>query len=99
MLEILKEEVISICCEGHDIGRYGKLAWICIATQSYIYLLDVAKLTLNVCLQNGLRTVLTDRNVVKVVNDSRQFQDYLWHHSKLSISNVFDVQVSHPVQC
>lgn len=91
---ICKEMVISLGMAGLQLGRSGTLVWLSIATSSVIFHFDVAKIGSSEMMKGGLRTVLQDSKVVKVVHDCRPMEDLLHHQLNLNLSNVFDTQVS-----
>lgn len=91
---ICKEMVISLGMAGLQLGRSGTLVWLSIATSSVIFHFDVAKIGSSEVMKGGLRTVLQDSKVVKVVHDCRPMEDLLHHQLNLNLSNVFDTQVA-----
>lgn len=91
---ICKETVISVGMKGPSIGRGGTLAWVSVATSTMIFLLDVAKMGPGDALKEGLGDILQDGNIMKVVHDCRPMEDLLYHQFGVTLTNVFDTQVS-----
>ncbi|XP_025024401.1 piRNA biogenesis protein EXD1 isoform X1 [Python bivittatus] len=97
MMHIKKQSVCSIAAEGVNLCRYGKLAWLQIATKSQVFLFDIFLLGARV-FKNGLQMILEDQNILKVIHDCRWLSDCLSHQYGIVLSNVFDTQVADVLQ-
>ncbi|XP_067847262.1 piRNA biogenesis protein EXD1 isoform X2 [Heptranchias perlo] len=68
-----------------------------IATQDQIYLFDIFLLGA-VAFKNGLKMVLEDSNILKVIHDCRLLSDCLYHQYRVDLTNIFDTQVADVLQ-
>ncbi|XP_059808883.1 piRNA biogenesis protein EXD1 isoform X3 [Hypanus sabinus] len=68
-----------------------------ISTNDRIYLFDIFLLGA-AAFKNGLKIVLEDINVLKVIHDSRLLSDCLYHQYRVDLTNVFDTQVADVLQ-
>ncbi|XP_064642150.1 piRNA biogenesis protein EXD1-like [Lineus longissimus] len=89
---INREELIAVDCEGVNLGRDGSLTVVAIGTRTDTFLFDVLKLGARV-FDRGLREILEDVNTVKLMFDCRGDSDALWHHNKVRLANVMDIQL------
>ncbi|XP_068132447.1 piRNA biogenesis protein EXD1-like [Hyperolius riggenbachi] len=87
------QPAIGIAAAGTNVCRHGKLCWLQVASKSHVYLFDITILGPTV-FQRGLKTVLEDENVIKVIHDCRGLSDCLYHQYGVALSNVFDTQVA-----
>ncbi|XP_067847263.1 piRNA biogenesis protein EXD1 isoform X3 [Heptranchias perlo] len=97
IFHIKQQSVIGVAVEGVDVCRFGKLCWIQIATQDQIYLFDIFLLGA-VAFKNGLKMVLEDSNILKVIHDCRLLSDCLYHQYRVDLTNIFDTQVADVLQ-
>uniref|UniRef100_A0A8D0CB09 Exonuclease 3'-5' domain containing 1 n=1 Tax=Salvator merianae TaxID=96440 RepID=A0A8D0CB09_SALMN len=93
IMHIKKQKVCAIAAEGVNLCRYGKLSWLQVATKTHIFLFDIFLLGAQV-FKNGLRMILEDKNILKVIHDCRWLSDCLAHQYGTVLSNVFDTQVA-----
>ncbi|XP_078419119.1 piRNA biogenesis protein EXD1 isoform X1 [Cetorhinus maximus] len=93
IFHIKQQSVIGVAVEGIDICRFGKLCLIQIATEDQIYLFDIFLLG-PVAFKNGLKMILEDSNILKVIHDCRLVSDCLYHQYRVELANVFDTQVA-----
>ncbi|XP_063281834.1 piRNA biogenesis protein EXD1-like [Pelobates fuscus] len=93
MLHIQSQNVLGVSSAGFNMCRDGKLCWLQVATKSQVYLFDIFTLGPSV-FKNGLKMVLEDRGIVKVIHDCRGLSDCLAHQYGIGLSNVFDTQVA-----
>ncbi|XP_073470989.1 piRNA biogenesis protein EXD1-like [Aquarana catesbeiana] len=84
---------IGLSAAGSNLCRHESLCWLQVASKSHVYMFDIATLGLNV-FKCGLKGVLEDENIVKVIHDCRGLSDCLYHKYGVEISNVFDTQVA-----
>ncbi|OXB61157.1 hypothetical protein ASZ78_008441 [Callipepla squamata] len=92
VLHLKQQHVISVIGEGVNLCRHGKLSWLQIATKSRVFLFDIFCLG-PPAFRNGLRMVLEDKNILKVMHDCRWISDCLFHQYGVLLVNVFDTQV------
>ncbi|XP_036698879.1 piRNA biogenesis protein EXD1 isoform X2 [Balaenoptera musculus] len=97
MLHIKKQSVLSVAAEGANVCRHGKLCWLQVATNSRVYLFDIFLLGSR-AFSNGLRMVLEDKRILKVIHDCRWLSDCLLHQYGILLNNVFDTQVADVLQ-
>jgi len=96
--EILDHKMIAVDCEGVNLGRSGKLTLIQVATAEKSYLFD-SLVGGKEIFDHGLRQVLEDKNVMKVMHDCRLDSDALFHEFNVKLNNVFDTQVAFAMVC
>ncbi|XP_040191275.1 piRNA biogenesis protein EXD1-like isoform X2 [Rana temporaria] len=84
---------IGLAAAGSNLCRHESLCWLQVASKSHVYMFDIATLGLNV-FKCGLKGVLEDENIVKVIHDCRGLSDCLYHKYGVEVSNVFDTQVA-----
>ncbi|XP_077321045.1 piRNA biogenesis protein EXD1 [Lithobates pipiens] len=92
ILHLKSQKVISLGAAGLDLGRYGKLCWLQVATRKQVYLFDILTMGPGV-FKNGLQVVLEDKGILKVIHDGRWLVDILSHQYSVILNNVFDTQV------
>ncbi|XP_042720433.1 piRNA biogenesis protein EXD1 isoform X1 [Lagopus leucura] len=97
VLHLKQQGVISVVGEGVTLCRNGKLSWLQMATKSHIFLFDIFLLGPQ-AFRNGLRTVLEDKNILKVMHDCRWISNCLFHQYNVLLDNVFDTQVADVLQ-
>jgi len=87
------EKIIAVDCEGVNLGREGRLCLVQVATSHKVYLFDIIEGGA-VLFDSGLRQILEDPNMRKVIHDCRLDSDALFHEYQVSLKNVFDTQVA-----
>ncbi|XP_062887405.1 piRNA biogenesis protein EXD1 [Mobula hypostoma] len=97
IFQIKQQNVIGVAVKGINVCRFGKLFWMQISTNDRIYLFDIFLLGA-AAFKNGLKIVLEDVNVLKVIHDSRLLSDCLYHQYRVDLTNVFDTQVADVLQ-
>ncbi|XP_059808865.1 piRNA biogenesis protein EXD1 isoform X1 [Hypanus sabinus] len=97
IFHIKQQNVIGVAVKGINVCRFGKLFWMQISTNDRIYLFDIFLLGA-AAFKNGLKIVLEDINVLKVIHDSRLLSDCLYHQYRVDLTNVFDTQVADVLQ-
>ncbi|XP_077334574.1 piRNA biogenesis protein EXD1-like [Lithobates pipiens] len=90
---LLCQPDIGLSAAGSNLCRHGSLCWLQVASKSHVYMFDIATLGQNV-FKSGLKGVLEDENIVKVIHDCRGLSDCLYHKYGVEITNVFDTQVA-----
>ncbi|XP_004712813.2 piRNA biogenesis protein EXD1 [Echinops telfairi] len=97
ILHFKKQSVLSVAVEGANVCRHGKLCWLQVATKSRVYLFDIFLLGSR-AFNNGLKMVLEDKRILKVIHDCRWLSDCLSHQYGILLNNVFDTQVADVLQ-
>lgn len=92
-------EKLKICTEiamwgfGSSMGRHGKIEVFAVATNTNIYLFDVRLSKGNRAFEMGLKEILENEDILKIVHNSKTLADCLFHGNKVSLQNVFDTQL------
>ncbi|XP_052777939.1 piRNA biogenesis protein EXD1-like [Mya arenaria] len=89
---VSKENIIALDCEGDNLSRKGKMQLLSIATRDYAYALDIQKLKL-LPFVSGLKEVLEDKNVMKLMFDCREDADALFNQFHVKLDGVLDIQL------
>lgn len=97
MLHIKKQTVLSVAMAGANVCRHGKLCWLQVASNSQVYLFDIFLLGRR-AFNNGLKMILEDKRILKVIHDCRWLSDCLSHQYGIMLNNVFDTQVADVLQ-
>lgn len=84
---------VAVDCEGTQLGRFGRLSLVQLATEEEIFLVDVEQGGTQVV--EPLVTLLESREVAKVFHDCREDSALLHHQFGASMAAVFDTQVGH----
>jgi len=90
--EISAHKVIAVDCEGVNLGREGRLCLVQIATANKSYLFDVVEGGKDL-FQHGLRKLLEDSSIMKVMHDCRLDSDALFHEHQVTLQCVYDTQI------
>lgn len=85
---------IAVDCEGAQLGRFGHLSLVQLATDQEVFLLDVLS-SLDVV--QPLLPLFETQEIVKVFHDCREDASLLFHQHKAPLVSVFDTQVGHAV--
>lgn len=96
-IELINESVgkypfLALDCEGESLSRKGKLYLMSVATRTRAYLIDV-KVLKTMPFEKGLRDILEDANVKKLVFDCREDSDALYHQYNVKLDGVLDMQL------
>lgn len=93
--EIRAADTIGIVAIGSHSNkvRYARISFFVISTRNKVYLFDII-FTPDHFWDMGLRSILEDKNVQKVVYDGKTVADLLLNRYKIKIANVFDVMVA-----
>ncbi|KAF8778735.1 piRNA biogenesis protein EXD1 like protein [Argiope bruennichi] len=90
---IKEQAAIGVSLEGIRINRSGILTWLCISTPCCNFLFDILALGEQV-FQKGLKSILEDAKIQKILHDCRLASDCLYHKYNVCLVNVFDTQVA-----
>ena len=80
---------VGVSCEGGLLGRASPLALLLLATKEDVFMFDVQMMGED-CWQYGLRTVLQEPQLLKILHDCRQLSDCLWHKHNVRLAGVYD---------
>ncbi|XP_052776794.1 uncharacterized protein LOC128214392 [Mya arenaria] len=83
---------LALDCEGESLSRDGKMQLLTIATRGKSYILDIQKLKA-LPFERGLRALLEDKNVMKLMFDCRGDADALFHQFHVKLDGVLDIQL------
>ncbi|CAG2234694.1 EGL [Mytilus edulis] len=86
------DKTIAFDCEGVDLSRFGSVTMVNIGTRDIIYLIDVLKIGDSV-FDDGLRSILENNAIEKLMFDCREDADALFHLHKVNLDGVLDVQL------
>lgn len=85
--------VISVDCEGINLGLRGELTLVEIGTiRGEAFIFDVLQCP-NIVTEGGLKALLENENVIKIIHDCRNDSVNLFVQFKVLLRNVFDTQV------
>lgn len=84
---------IAIWGFGSSMGRHGKIEVFAVATNTNIYLFDVRLSKGNRAFEMGLKEILENEDILKIVHNSKTLADCLFHGNKVCLENVFDTQL------
>ncbi|XP_033760530.1 piRNA biogenesis protein EXD1-like [Pecten maximus] len=90
--EIKSQKLVAVDCEGVNLSRKGELTILTIATKTKVFIFDVFKLGQSV-FDSGLREILENKSIEKLMFDCRQDSDSLWHQFKVKLTGVLDLQL------
>lgn len=85
--------VISLECEGINIGSKGDISLISMATiggDAFIFDVTICPDMIN---EGGLKTILEHENIIKIMHDCRNDSVNLYQQFGILLKNVFDTQV------
>jgi len=78
--------------EGVNLGRHGTITVITIATRDIVYIFDILKLG-PIAFDLGLKSLLEDPWMEKLMFDCRHDADALWHLYGVFLDGVLDLQL------
>lgn len=90
LVYLLASRTLALDVEGIDLGRFGAVSLVQLATRARTYVFDVLGRTPADPLVQFLRARLEDANTVKVVHDCRMDSDALRHCLGIELRNVHD---------
>lgn len=89
-----QQVVISLDCEGVNIGAKGTITLIQVGTsRGEAFIFDIQECP-EIIAEGGLKSILEDENIIKVIHDCRNDSVNLWLQFGILLRNVFDTQVS-----
>jgi exonuclease 3'-5' domain-containing protein 1 len=89
---IQKGETIAVDCEGVELSRFGSVTLVNIAVRGQVYLIDILKIG-SAAYDRGLRSILEDKSIKKLMFDCREDADALKHLYNVRLDGVLDVQL------
>ncbi|XP_063447956.1 piRNA biogenesis protein EXD1-like [Mytilus trossulus] len=89
---IKNKQMIAVDCEGVNLSRFSSITLINIGTRDMVYLIDILKIG-NSVFDDGLRSILEDSGIEKLMFDCREDADALLHIHKVKLNGVLDVQI------
>ncbi|XP_063447946.1 piRNA biogenesis protein EXD1-like [Mytilus trossulus] len=90
--KIKDDNTIALDCEGVDLSRFGCVTMFNVGTKDMVYLIDVLKIGDSV-FDDGLRSILENNTIEKLMFDCRENADALFHLHKVNLDGVLDVQL------
>ena len=88
---------IYVDCEGKNLGcPGGKLGLVQVGVEDDIYIIDVIKYKEAL---PGLKKILEDKRLIKVMWDGRKDFSELWHGHRIHLRNVIDLQLVRIYDC
>ncbi|XP_063397486.1 piRNA biogenesis protein EXD1-like [Mytilus trossulus] len=90
--KIRNKQMIAVDCEGVNLSRFGSVTLINIGTRDLVYLIDILKIGDSV-FDDGLRSILENSGIEKLMFDCREDADALLHIHKVKLNGVLDVQI------
>ncbi|XP_052817581.1 uncharacterized protein LOC128243702 [Mya arenaria] len=89
---IKTDPVVALDCEGVHLSRKGELCLLSISTRKRAFLVDVLKFK-SMAFDQGLKDILEDTNVKKLMFDCREDADALLHQFQVKLAGVLDMQL------
>ena len=83
---------LAVDCEGVNLSRDGTITIVSVATRNKVYLFDVQQLGA-VVFDAGLREILEDPNIFKLMFDCRKDSDALLHLFGVQMRGMLDLQL------
>jgi len=97
IIRLQQVDKLGVSLEGEVVGRHGTPSLLLLSTDIETFAFDLYNMGEN-AFRWGLNSVLTEPRVIKVVHDSRQLSDLLYHQfGGLLLENVFDTLAAHLV--
>ena len=93
-----QRSIIGFSSEGKMMGRKRILSWMIFSTDRDVFMFDIVKLGKD-AFKYGLEAVLQNSEVTKVVHNSGQLHDCLFHQWNISMVNVIDTMAADLVFC
>ena len=90
--------IIGFSSEGKMVGRKGALSWMVFSTDTDVFMFDIVKLGED-AFKYGLKAVLQNSEVMKVVHNCAQINDCLLHQWNVRMENVIDTMAADHVFC
>ena len=87
---------VGLSCEGKMLGRHGTLCWVGLSTEDEVFMFDILSLGED-AFKYGLKSVIQDRRIRKIVHDARFMADCFHHQYGVEIVNLYDTMVGDQV--
>ncbi|CAN8062826.1 unnamed protein product [Agarophyton chilense] len=88
---------VAVDCEGVALSRTGRLCLLQVASPHHVFVFDLVSSqpahAENMFQQGGLKQLLENRDVYKVMHDCRNDSDALYHQFGVKLGPVIDTQV------
>lgn len=93
-LEMLNQySYIGLSTDGAHMGRKCKMPFLVLSTPKQIFIFDIQVMQYH-AFDAGLKKLLEDEYIKKIVHDCRKLADCLYHKHNIKIKSIFDTQVS-----
>lgn len=89
---------IGFSSEGEMLGREGRLSWLVFSTERDVFMFDIIKIGGNAFIF-GLKAILENQKVRKIVHNSQQICDCLFHQWDVKMENIMDTMAADLVFC
>ncbi|XP_038213004.1 piRNA biogenesis protein EXD1-like [Zerene cesonia] len=92
-MDVLKQySYIALSTDGAHMGRKCKMPFLVLSTPEEIYIFDIQVMQYH-AFDAGLKKILEDESIKKIVHDCRKLSDCLYHKHNIKIKSIFDTQV------
>ncbi|CAH3993966.1 piRNA biogenesis protein EXD1-like [Pieris brassicae] len=92
-LEMLNQyNYIGLSTDGAHMGRKCKMPFLVLSTPKQIFIFDIHVMQYH-AFEAGLKKLLEDETIKKIVHDCRKLADCLYHKHNIKIKSIFDTQV------
>ena len=95
---LFASSIIGFSSEGQMVGREGVLSWIVFSDERDVFMFDIVKLGKD-AFRFGLRSILQSNDILKIVHNSQQICDCLFHQWNTRMENVIDTMAADLVFC
>ncbi|WAR24145.1 EXD1-like protein [Mya arenaria] len=89
---VSKGQTLALDCEGDSLSRKGNIQLLSLDTEEKTFILDIQKLKA-FPFERGLREILEDKNLIKLMFDCREDADALFHQFHVTLDGVLDIQL------
>lgn len=83
---------IGLSTDGASMGRKCKMPFLVLSTPLQIYIFDIKVMEYH-AFDAGLKKLLESETPKKIIHDSRNISDCLYHKHNVKLNSVFDTQV------
>lgn len=90
-------KLLSVDCEGVDLGRGGTLCLVQMSTPARCFLFDVLNCKRGSRMHAFLECILEDASVTKIIHDCKMDSDALCHCMGITLAGVHDTQACNVV--
>lgn len=84
--------LLSVDCEGVDLGRGGMLCLVQMSTPTQCFLFDVLNCSKESRVHAFLKSILEDESTTKIIHDCKMDADALYHCMGITLAGVHDTQ-------